>query len=56
MNWGGDSAEAGLAGVVEPAQSEVVHPPDLRSGTHGDVDADGIEVTAVVLRVLLLYR
>lgn len=50
MDWGGDSAEAGLAGIVEPAQAEVVHPPDLRSGTHGDVDADGIEVAEAVVQ------
>jgi hypothetical protein len=50
MDWGGDSAEAGLAGIVEPAQAEIVHPPDLRSGTHGDVDADGIEVAEAVVQ------
>jgi len=44
MDRCGDAAEAGLARVVKPAQTQVVHPPDLGSGCYCDVYSDGIEV------------
>jgi hypothetical protein len=44
MNRGGNAAEAGLAGVVEPAKAEIVHPPNLWGGCHRHVDADGVEI------------
>jgi hypothetical protein len=50
MNGSGNSAQAHLARVVEPAQAEVVHPPDLRRGSDGDVDADGIEIAEVIVK------
>lgn len=50
MNGGGDAAEAGLARVVVPAQTEVVHPPDLWLVSDSDVDADGVEVLEAVVK------
>lgn len=50
MNRSGNAAEASLAGVVEPAQAQVVHPPDLRLGSDGDVDADGVQIAEAVVQ------
>lgn len=44
------AAEAGLARVVEPAQTQVVHPPDLGSGCHCDVDSDGVKVPEGIIQ------
>ena len=49
MNGSGDAAKAGLARVVEPAQTEVVHPPDLWLISDSDVDADGVEVLEAIV-------
>ena len=49
MNGSGDAAKAGLARVVEPAQTEVVHPPDLWLVSDSDVDADGVKVLEAIV-------
>jgi hypothetical protein len=49
MNGSGDTAKTGLARVVEPAQTEVVHPPDLWLVSDSDVDADGVEVLEAIV-------
>ena len=49
MNGSGDAAKAGLARVVEPAQTEVVHPPDLWLVSDSDVDTDGVEVLEAIV-------
>jgi hypothetical protein len=49
MNGSRDAAKAGLARVVEPAQTQVVHPPDLGLVSDSDVDADGVEVLEAIV-------
>jgi hypothetical protein len=49
MNGGGNAAEACSAGVVGPAQSKVIHPPDLGRSCDGDIDADLVEVLECVV-------
>lgn len=37
------TAEAGAAGVVEPTQAQVVHPPTARLAGHRSLDLDSVE-------------
>ncbi len=50
MNGSRDTAEASLARIVVPAQTEIVHPPDLWLVSDSDVDADGVEVLEAVVK------
>lgn len=49
MNRSGDTAETGLARIVVPAETEVVHPPDLWLVSDSDVDADGVKVLEAIV-------
>ena len=49
MNGGGNAAETCSTGVVGPAQSKVIHPPDLGGSSDGDIDADLVEVLERVI-------
>jgi hypothetical protein len=49
MNGSGDAAKAGLARIVIPAQTEIVHPPDLWLVSDSDVDVDGFEVLEAIV-------
>jgi hypothetical protein len=47
---GGLTAQACSAGVVVPAQAEVIHPPDFRSGSDSDIDTNRVKVLERVVK------
>jgi hypothetical protein len=44
------AAQAGAAGVVEPAQLEVVHPPAKRDSASSGLDLDGAEINKRMIK------
>jgi hypothetical protein len=51
MDLGSLTAEAGGAGVVIPAQAEIIHPPNLGGGSDSDIDANRVEVSEAAVEV-----
>jgi len=51
MDVGSLAAQACGAGVVVPAQAEIVHPPDLRCGCDSDIDANGVKVCEAEVKI-----
>jgi hypothetical protein len=44
MNVGADTAQTYIAGIVIPAQTDVIHPPDLWLRINSDIDTDRVQV------------